>query len=102
MPRFKLQGNPFLLLSLPGATLERGNDVPVADPSYLECVTISVAQSPFPDRGVHLVVKLGCFEIPVDPRRRVGTSVGHHLGEGKERGHGYTNHLIPDLAHFRC
>lgn len=67
----------FLLLSLPTATLERERGIPVTGPLYLECVTISAAQSPFPDRDVYLVIKLGHLEIPVDPYRRVTASVGH-------------------------
>ena len=49
----------------------------MTDSLYLECVTISAAQSPFPDRDVYLVIKLGYFEIPVDPYRRVRASIGH-------------------------
>lgn len=49
----------------------------MADSLYLECVTISAAQSPFPDRDIYLVIKLGYFEIPVDPSRRVRASIGH-------------------------
>jgi len=70
-------GDAFLLLSLPIATLERQREIPVTGPFYLECVTISAAQSPFPDRDVYLVIKLGHLEIPVDPYRRVTASVGH-------------------------
>lgn len=62
---------------MPRATLERQRDVPVTDSLLLECVTISAAKSPFPDRDVYLVIKLGNFEIPVDPYRKVTASVGH-------------------------
>jgi spartin len=71
-------GDAFLLLSLPRATLESGNEAPVTDSLYLECVTISAAHSPFADREVYLVIKLGYFEIPVDPVRTVTASTGHH------------------------
>lgn len=68
----------FLLLSLPTATLKsEGNAVSVTDSLYLECVTISAAQSPFPDRDIYLVIKLGYFEIPVDPSRKLTASIGH-------------------------
>lgn len=70
-------GDAFLLLSLPRATLERQRDRPVTDSLFLECVTISATQSPFPDRDLYLVIKLGRLEIPVDPSRRVTASVGH-------------------------
>ena len=70
-------GDAFLLLSLPITTLERQRDIPVTGPLYLECVTISATQSPFPDRDVYLVIKLGHLEIPVDPYRKVTASVGH-------------------------
>jgi spartin len=70
-------GEAFLLLSLPIATLERQRDIPVTGSLYLECVTISAAQSPFPDRDLYLVIKLGRLEIPVDPSRRVTASAGH-------------------------
>lgn len=70
-------GNAFLLLSIPRATLAREREIPATDSLYLECVTISTAQSPFPDRDVYLVIKLGHLEIPVDPYRRVTASVGH-------------------------
>lgn len=71
-------GDAFLLLSFPIATLERQRDVPVTGPLYLECVTISAARSPFPDRDVYLLIKSGHLEIPVDPYRRVTASIGHH------------------------
>ncbi|KAF9650914.1 hypothetical protein BDM02DRAFT_3140314 [Thelephora ganbajun] len=70
-------GDAFLLLSLPRATLERQKEIPVTDSLYLDCVTISAVQSPFPDRDVYLVIKLGHLEIPVDPYRRVKASVRH-------------------------
>ena len=70
-------GDAFLLLSLPAATLEKQRDKPVTGSLYLECVTISNAQSPFPDRDVCLILKLGPLEIPVDPYRKVTASVGH-------------------------
>ena len=73
-------GDAFLLLSLPRATLERQRDRPAAATGslLLECVTISGARrSPFPDRDVYLVIRLGQLEIPVDPNRRVTASVGH-------------------------
>jgi len=69
-------GDAFLLLSLPRATLERQKDRPVTDSLYLECVTISGRQSPFPDRDVYLVIRLGHLEIPVDPSRMVTASMG--------------------------
>jgi len=69
-------GDAFLLLSLPRATLEREKDRPVTDSLFLECVTISAGQSPFPDRDVYLVIRLGRLEIPVDPCRRVTASIG--------------------------
>ena len=69
-------GDAFLLLSLPRATLERQKDRPVTDSLYLECVTISARRSPFPDRDVYLVIRLGHLEIPVDPSRRVTASIG--------------------------
>ena len=69
-------GDAFLLLSLPRATLERQNDRPVTDSLFLECVTISAGRSPFPDRDVYLVIRLGRLEIPVDPSRRVTASIG--------------------------
>jgi len=70
-------GNAFLLLSLSRATLERQRDAPVTDSLLLECMTISAGKSPFPDRDVYLVIKLGHLEIPVDPSRRVTATVGH-------------------------
>ena len=70
-------GDAFLLLSLPRATLERHGDIPVTSTIFLECVTISAAQSPFPDRDVYLVIKLEHLEIPVDPYRKVTASVRH-------------------------
>lgn len=66
--------NAFLLLSLPKATLEGQN---VTNSLYLECVTIPAAQSPFPDRDLYLVIKLGDFEIPVDPSCSVNASISH-------------------------
>jgi spartin len=71
-------GEAFLLLSLPRATLESQNETPVTDSLYLECVTLPAAQSPFPDRDICLVIKLGYFEIPVHPSRRVVASIRHH------------------------
>lgn len=71
-------GDAFLLLSLPRATLGRQRgDPPLTDSLYLECVTISAGRSPFPDRDIYLVIKLGRLEIPVDPSRRVTASIGH-------------------------
>lgn len=70
-------GDAFLLLSLPRATLERRKDRAVTDSLFLECVTISAAQSPFPDRDVYLLIRLGHLEIPVDPYRRVTASIRH-------------------------
>lgn len=70
-------GDAFLLLSIPRATLESRNGAPVTDSLYLECVTISAAQSPYPDREVYLVIKLGYFEIPVEPYRTVTASIRH-------------------------
>ena len=70
-------GDAFLLLSLPTATLEKQRNKPVTGSLHLECVTISNAQSPFPDRDVYLILKLGHLEIPVDPYRKVTASVGH-------------------------
>ena len=70
-------GDAFLLLSLPRATLERRKDRPVTDSLFLECVTIPAAQSPFPDRDVYIVIRLGRLEVPVDPYRRVAASIGH-------------------------
>ena len=67
----------FLLLSLPKATLERRGERPLTGPLLLECVTIPAAQSPFPDRDVYLVIRLGHLEVPVDPYRTVTASVGH-------------------------
>lgn len=52
--------------------------MPVTDSLYLERVTIPAAQSPFPDRDVYLVIKLGRLEIPVDPSRRVKASAAGH------------------------
>lgn len=66
----------FLLLSLPRATLESRRDAPVTDSLYLECVTIPAAQSPVPDRDLYLVIKLGYFEIPIDPSRKLTASIG--------------------------
>lgn len=50
----------------------------MTDSLFLECVTISatVARSPFPDRDVYLVIRIGQLEIPVDPCRRVTASIG--------------------------
>ena len=73
-------GEAFLLLSLPRATLESQKQTPVTDSLYLECITIAAAtaaQSPFPDRDIYLVIKLGYFEIPVHPSREVTASIRH-------------------------
>ena len=70
-------GDAFLLLSLPRATLGRQRDIPATGSLLLECVTTPATQSPFPDRDVYLVIRLGHLEIPVDPSRRVTASVGH-------------------------
>lgn len=50
----------------------------MTDSLYLECVTMPPSQSPFYDRDVYLVIKLGRFEIPVDPYCQVTASCTRH------------------------